>query len=133
VADLYGNPNEGKGLAARVIVHLASLARLGPNDIATLEYTQQGMVALFGVRQGSLTKVLLRLLAGEAVTVERRYVGGASQRLKVYRLTALGESLARDLRRRATPPPPTPAEESGWVPPRRPAGRAISDRDQWGA
>ena len=129
---MYGNPNEGQGLAARVILHLSRLGPLGPNDVASLEFTQQGMVATLGVRQGSLVKVLQRLRAGEAVSVERRYVTGASQRLKVYRLTALGESLARDLRRR-TAAPPAPRSTSEWIAPRAPAERTGPDRERLGA
>jgi DNA-binding PadR family transcriptional regulator len=116
VAEPFGNPSEGMGLAARVILHLAQLPPLGPNDIASLEHTQQGMVAALSVRQGSLTKVLRRLLAGDAVGVERRYVSGADQRLKVYRLTALGESLSRDVRRRMLPPDP-PKATGVWIAP----------------
>jgi DNA-binding PadR family transcriptional regulator len=108
VGEPFGDPSEGMGLAARVILHLAALPPLGPNDLASLAHTQQGMVSALSVRQGSLTKVLRRLLAGDAVRVERRYVSGANQRLKVYRLTALGESLSRDVRHRLMPPGPAP-------------------------
>jgi len=131
VAESFGDPSEGMGLAARVLLHLAELAPLGPNDIASLGRTQQGIVAVLAVRQGSLTKVLSRLLAGDAVTVERRYVSGANQRLKVYRLTSLGESLARDLRRRLLPP--RPSEATGeWIAPRTPSNRPGRDADRLG-
>ncbi|MCI4372384.1 MAG: hypothetical protein L3K02_01880 [Thermoplasmata archaeon] len=111
---LYRGPNEGIGLAARVILHLSQLNRMGPNDVARLDSTQQGMVTAFGVRQSSLGRVLQHLLAGEVVTVERRFVADANRRMKVYRLTALGESTARTLgRRRAEPPPPVPKND--WV------------------
>jgi hypothetical protein len=66
------DPGEGIGLAARVILHIAGLNHLSPNDVAGLEYTQQGMAAVFGVRQSSLVKVLKSLLAGDALSVERR-------------------------------------------------------------
>jgi DNA-binding PadR family transcriptional regulator len=93
-------PSEGIGLAARVILHLSRLKRLGPNDVARLDYTQQGMVAAFDVRQSSLVKVLKSLLAGDVVAVERRFVGEvANRRMKVYHLTTVGESAARDLGR----------------------------------
>jgi DNA-binding PadR family transcriptional regulator len=122
VAELYGNPNEGMGLAARVLLHLAALPPLGLNDVASLARTQQGMVAALVVRQGSLVKVLLRLRAGDAIDVERRYVGSVNYRLKVYRLTSLGDSLARDLRRRASPPlAPMPA--GAWIAPRTQSDR----------
>jgi DNA-binding PadR family transcriptional regulator len=125
VPDLFGDPGEGIGLAARVIVHLAALGRLGPNDIAQLEYTQQGMVARLDVHQGSLVKVLQSLEAGDVVQVERRFVGGVNRRLKVYLLTAIGESAARDIRHRAALSPPS-----------RPAGDWVaseSERDRSGA
>jgi len=45
------DPEGGIGLAARVILYLSRLNRLGVNDVAGLAYTQQGMVAAFEVRQ----------------------------------------------------------------------------------
>jgi DNA-binding PadR family transcriptional regulator len=113
VLDPYGDPNEGIGLAARVLLHLAQLPRLGPNDLAPVERTQQGMVQQLDVRQGSLGKVLRRLCVGEVLGVERRWVGGVNRRLKVYRLTPLGEAATGDLLRRRTPVPP-PAPTSAW-------------------
>ncbi len=101
---MYGSPTHGIGLAARVILHLARLGRIGVNDVAGVEFTQQGMAAALGVRQGSLVKVLQRLRAGDVVSMERRYVAGADRHLKVYRLTALGESTARNLQRRSLEP-----------------------------
>jgi DNA-binding PadR family transcriptional regulator len=115
VTDPYGDPGTGIGLAARVILHLGELARLGPNDVAPFERTQPGMIQALDVRQPSLVKVLQRLRVGEVVEVERRFVGRTSRRMKVYRLTALGESAARDLRHRAPLPVPSPAPNDGWV------------------
>ena len=108
------DPNDGIGLAARVILHLAGLGGLGPNDVAVLDSTQQGMVARLEVRQSSLGRVLQLLEVGELVGVERRFVVDARRRMKVYRLTELGESTARNLRRNASVPP-HPAAASGWV------------------
>jgi DNA-binding PadR family transcriptional regulator len=120
------------GLAARVLLHLALLPSLGPNDLASLGHTQQGMVTVLAVRQGSLTKVLRRLLAGDAVLVERRYVTGVDRRLKVYRLTSLGVALSRDLRNRdARPAPPRAASE--WTVARVPSERTESDGTRTGA
>jgi DNA-binding PadR family transcriptional regulator len=121
LAAVYGNPNHGIGLAARVILHLARLDRIGPNDIPSIESTQQGMAAAFDVRQGSLVKVLQRLRAGEVVTVERRFVAGADRHMKVYRLTPLGEATARNIRRR-TLEPARPHPNGEWV-----SGRPASD------
>ncbi|MCI4372653.1 MAG: hypothetical protein L3K02_03300 [Thermoplasmata archaeon] len=121
MSTLQGTPSEGIGLAARVILHLSRLEHLGPNQVARLDFTQQGMVAALDVRQGSLVKVLHRLLAGDVVTVERRYVADADRHMKVYRLTALGESTAQNVRRR-TLEPPRPPTTSEWV-----VGRATRD------
>jgi DNA-binding PadR family transcriptional regulator len=132
VREPFGNPSEGMGLAARVLLHLAQLPPLGPNDLASLGHTQQGMVTALAVRQGSLTKVLRRLLAGDAVTVERRYVAGAEQRLKVYRLSPLGETLARDLRHRLTPSVPSKASGE-WIAPRSSADRTGRETGRLGA
>jgi DNA-binding PadR family transcriptional regulator len=56
------------------------------------------MSEALSIRQGTLTKVLSRLVAAKVVEVDRRHVHGQSRRLNVYRLTALGESVARDIR-----------------------------------
>jgi DNA-binding PadR family transcriptional regulator len=98
MAERSRDPSQGIGLAARVIVHLSALARLGPNDVATLSYTQQGMAAAFEVRHSSLVKVLFSLMAGDVVSVQRRFVGDANRRMKVYELTPKGAAAARDLR-----------------------------------
>lgn len=86
--------------AGRVILHLALLGRLGSDDVAKLGYTQQGMTAALGIPQGSLAKILSRLEEADIVESGRRHVSGEPRRLKVYRLTGLGESVARDLRHR---------------------------------
>jgi DNA-binding PadR family transcriptional regulator len=104
------NPNEGKGLAARVLLHLGKQARLGPNDLAQIESTQEGMASALGVWQGSLVRVLQRLKAGGGVSVERRFVAGANRRMKVYALTEIGKSAAYDLRHRDLSDPPPPIE-----------------------
>jgi hypothetical protein len=118
------DPREGIGLAARVILHLSELRRPGPNDVAGVEGTQQGMVAAFDVRQSSLVKVLKALLAGDVVAVEHRFVGGgANRRMQVYYLTPVGVSAARDLRRaEALTPTPKVMVSSEWVAPRAPGG-----------
>jgi DNA-binding PadR family transcriptional regulator len=133
VTQPYGDPGKGIGLAARVILHLSSLQRLGPNDLARLEYTQQGMVATFDVLQGSLVRVLQRLRAGDVVTVERRFVAGANRRMKVYRLTALGEAAAQDLRHPKVDRPAPSADETSWVAEITPPGRSDRDVDRLGA
>ncbi len=123
--------DEGLGLARRVILHLSGLGRLGHDDVARVGFTQQGMAAALSARQGSLVRVLQRLEAADVLTVDRRHVSGMARRLKVYRLTALGESVARDLRHptdgappridRPSPSEPTRASSTGeWVVRRNP-------------
>jgi DNA-binding PadR family transcriptional regulator len=85
-----------------VILHLASLGRLGGNDVARRGHTQQGIVDSLGIPQGTVAKVLVRLVAADVVEVSLRHVAGEPRRLKVYRLTSLGESVAKDIRRRSS-------------------------------
>jgi DNA-binding PadR family transcriptional regulator len=105
---------EGLGLARRIILHLSGLGRLGYDEVGRVGYTQRGMAVALSARQGSLVRVLQRLEAGGLLTVDRRHVSGVPRRLKVYRLTSLGESIARDLRhpadgaRRGSAPPIVP-------------------------
>jgi len=117
---------EGLGLGRRVLLHLSGLGRLGYDEVARVGYTQQGMAAALSARQGSLVRVLQRLEAGGLLTVDRRHVSGVPHRLKVYRLTSLGESIARDLRHPADgarrgseppnpPPPARPSATSDWA------------------
>ncbi|MCI4365863.1 MAG: PadR family transcriptional regulator [Thermoplasmata archaeon] len=117
---------EGLGLARRVILHLSLLGRLGHDDVARIGFTQEGMSAALVVRQGSLVRVLQRLEAAGVLVVDRRHVSGVDRRRKVYRLTALGESVARDLRHPvpassrppeppSTPEPPWSAATPNWV------------------
>lgn len=106
--------DDGLGLARRVLAHLGSLGRLGNDEVARREFTQEGIADALGVRQGNASKVLARLVAAGALSVDRRHVSGIDRRRNVYRLTALGESVARDLRRprrpSARPRPPTSGE-----------------------
>jgi DNA-binding MarR family transcriptional regulator len=86
--------------AGRIILHLASLGRLGNDEVAKVGYTQRGMTSALGIQQGSLAKILSRLEEADIVDSNRRHVAGEPRRLKVYRLTGLGESVARDIRHR---------------------------------
>jgi DNA-binding PadR family transcriptional regulator len=58
------------------------------------------MVEALVVSQGVLTGVLRRLLAAGVISERREHVRGIDRRVKVYRLTSLGEQLVRDLRNR---------------------------------
>jgi len=103
-ADVAPKLSREADTAGRVITHLASLGRLGNDEVARLGFTQKGIGEALTVRQGTLAKVLSRLEAARVIEVDRRHVEGQPRRLNVYRLTALGESVARDLRhRRAVP------------------------------
>ncbi len=93
--------SEGADLAGKVIAHLATLGRLGNDEVGRLGFTQAGMSAALDIRQGTLTKVLSRLEGAQVLEVDRRHVRGQSRRLNVYRLTALGESVAKDIRHRS--------------------------------
>ncbi len=90
----------GQEISRRVILHLIEQGPLYDMDVAPIAFTQEGMSAALGVRQGSLAKVLLRLVASGALTVDRRHVTKRSLRLKVYRLTPLGVAVARELQRK---------------------------------
>ena len=87
----------------RLLIHLAGQGTLGPYDVAVPGMTQAGIGEALGVRQNSLTNVLRRLADAGLLEVELRHVKGQPRRLKVYRLTARGQILARELRQR--PPP----------------------------
>lgn len=92
-----GGISAGPELAGRVIIHLARLGRLSSDEVGAVGYTQRGMTLSLRVPQGSVAKTLGRLQSAGVVMVDRRHVRGQPRRLKVYRLTALGESVARDL------------------------------------
>ena len=87
----------GSELAGRVIVHLARLGRLPRDEVGAVGFTQKGMRESLRVPQGSIAKTLSRLRSAGVVEVDRRHVRNQPRRLKVYTLTALGESVARDI------------------------------------
>jgi DNA-binding MarR family transcriptional regulator len=84
-----------------VILHLYRSGRLDSRDVAPAAFSQAGMGAALDVSQSALTKTLGRLRAAGVVTEHRQHVQGQARRLKVYGLTPLGESLARNLYERA--------------------------------
>ncbi len=99
--------SDGATAAGRVIAHLYALGRLGEDEVASPGFTQRGMGEKLGLRQGTLAKVLDRLATTGVVTSDRRHVTGEPRRLNVYRLTPLGDSIARELNRRRVVPGPT--------------------------
>ncbi|MFI5415176.1 MAG: hypothetical protein ACHQ16_05890 [Candidatus Lutacidiplasmatales archaeon] len=96
--------SEGASTAGRVILHLYAQGRLAPYEVAGPEFTQSGIGSTLELRQGTVTRVLTRLTAAGVLGSDRRHVAGRSRRLLVYTLTPLGESVARDLRRRVVGP-----------------------------
>jgi DNA-binding PadR family transcriptional regulator len=84
-------------ISERVLVRLLQLPAPGPYAAASLERTQAGMCATLAIRQGSLTRALVRMEASGALAAKRAHVEGMGQRLKVYELTPLGEAVARSL------------------------------------
>jgi len=98
---------EAVRLSERVIHHLRQQPRTGPYDIAASGMSQSGMVEALGATQSAIAKVVRRLVASGVLLETREHVQGSPTRLKVYRLTPLGEALARDMRtrRRAGTPP----------------------------
>jgi DNA-binding MarR family transcriptional regulator len=93
-------PPEALRVSERIVLHLAAQGALRSEEVAPVGFSQGGMAEAIGIRQNALTNVLRRLEAAGILTVDVRHVAGKPRRMKVYRLTNRGESLARDLRRR---------------------------------
>lgn len=87
-------------LSQRIVVHLSLQGRLYDDEIATPAFTQAGMADALGVGQSPLSNTLRRLVLGGVLSQDVRHVRGRPKRLKVYRLTSMGEALAAELRRR---------------------------------
>lgn len=102
-------PSDTVDIAGRLVAHLYSLGRLGPDQVAPIGHTQQGMVRALEARQGSVARALSRLEAAHVVEVDRRHVAGAPRRLNVYRLTSLGEAVARNVQKAPKGSPSAPA------------------------
>lgn len=104
--------SDGASAARRVILHLYAQGRLAPHEVADPEFTQDGIGLALNLRQGTVARVVGRLSATGVLESDRRHVTGRPRRLTVYTLTALGESVARDLRKNspsAVAPPTAPA------------------------
>jgi hypothetical protein len=96
-----GPPRGIKDVSDQLILRLARLGVLGPDDVPTLDRTQRGLAEALGVGQNVVSKVLARLVAAEVVVVATRHVQGQPRRMKAYRLTPHGERLASTLRHRS--------------------------------
>ncbi|HZY71467.1 MAG TPA: PKD domain-containing protein [Thermoplasmata archaeon] len=90
---------EPRQLSSRVVVFLSQLGALRDDDVPTTAWTQFGMSERLGARQNVISNVLRRLVAAGVIQEELRHVQRQPRRLKVYRLTGRGETLARELRR----------------------------------
>lgn len=84
-------------LSQRVMLHLYRQGHLAEGEVAPIGFTQSGMSDALGVAQSPLSSVLRRLTVAGLVVQDTRHVRGQPRRLRVYRLTPLGESVARDL------------------------------------
>jgi PKD repeat protein/DNA-binding MarR family transcriptional regulator len=100
---------EALRLSERIVLHLRSLGRLEPSEVAPVGFSQHGMSEALHVRQNALANVLRRLLAAGVLSEELRHVQGQPRRLKVYRLTPRGEALATELRSRGRGAPSVPS------------------------
>jgi DNA-binding MarR family transcriptional regulator len=85
-------------LAQRILLHVDSQGRLGPDDVAPPALSQGGMVLALQTGQGTLTGALRALVDAGLLTVRREHVSGGTRRVKVYRLSSSGERLVRSLR-----------------------------------
>ncbi len=94
-------PSDRNGsLSDRILVHLQRQGRLGPDELASTTVTQAGLSDALGRPQSAFARSLQRLESSGLVFTELRHVKGARRRLKVYRLTSLGEQRATELRTR---------------------------------
>ena len=87
-------------LSFRVLTLLLELADDRQGSRFSPAGTQSGLADRLGVGQSAVSKVLRQLVLGGVVEVTSEHVAGASRRVRVYRLTAKGDRLARALRER---------------------------------
>ncbi|MCI4351013.1 MAG: MarR family transcriptional regulator [Thermoplasmata archaeon] len=83
--------------ARRLVLRLAQLPRLGPDDTPLPEFTQAGLAASLGITQGAVAKIVARLVAAGALEESHRRVSGSFRRRTVYTLNGMGEMLAHEL------------------------------------
>ncbi len=109
----HGPALERLKLTQRVILHIGAQGRLAPDDVGKLELTQAGISSSLGISQNSVTNVLRRLVAAELLEQDLRHVSGQPRRLRVYRFTARGESVYRDIWLRTRDLSPPASDEAG--------------------
>ncbi|MCI4345134.1 MAG: PKD domain-containing protein [Thermoplasmata archaeon] len=84
-------------LTQEVLVHLYTFGRWSPDTLPPAGATQGGISSAIGSGQSALSNVLRRLEAAGFLTSELTHASGRTRRVKAYRLTPRGESLARTL------------------------------------
>lgn len=99
--------------SARLVLFLAGRPRLGPGDVPTSDYTQAGLAAALGASQGSIARIVGRLVEGGVLRTDQAHIRQRFRRLHFYRLTPLGEllahriALANSLSHQVSPSPPS--------------------------
>lgn len=91
-------------ISHRVLLHIARLGRIPPEEVQPRALCQAGMVDALGVQQGALTGVLRRLVAAGVLEEHRGHVYGIDRRVKFYRLSPAGVDLCRELRAQGPAP-----------------------------
>jgi DNA-binding MarR family transcriptional regulator len=105
-------PGEAVRLSQRVILHVYAQGDLPPGAVAPPGLCQAGIGEALGISQGGLAAVLRRLEAAGLFTTERGHVQGRDRRLKIYRLSARGLEVAKDLRTRSRRTPHRPSGQT---------------------
>jgi DNA-binding MarR family transcriptional regulator len=90
-------------ISARLLLHIARQPRFEPGETAPEALTQAGMAGALRTSQPAVSNALNRLVDGGALEVVRSHVRHKLTRLKVYRLTAHGEVLVRQIRASMSP------------------------------
>jgi PKD repeat protein len=97
------DPRLSVRLHERVLLHLWRLPREDPGELPSPDRTQAGIAQASGVGRNQVSSVLNRLIVAGVVSRELSHVRGQPKRLRVYRLTRKGESLALRLHEHSRP------------------------------
>jgi hypothetical protein len=84
-------------ISARILLHLLRQPRFERGAVVPAALTQAGIAGSVGSTQAAVSNALRRLVRGGVMEVELAHVRQRWKRLKVYRLTAEGERLARHI------------------------------------
>ncbi len=88
-------PPGAAALSEQILVHLFHQGRISRGDVATVDFTQEGIATALARPQNVFAKVLLRLEASGLLESYVGHVRGVDRRRKIYRLTPAGEERAR--------------------------------------